>query len=191
MDSTKPFRAYPIRLVFRSVDCDKMSKSLNLEFVMIQLEYNAPVSRAKNRWELRDADRLLGVADTWEQLQQSVLSAPQRAFTPNTIIDLTMPQGDTLSIGVAGPHDNDNPGISKPLCCLNFTDSSRNPPYLAIVGDASLTYETGGVVVFRYEDGAWTEILRRNCVPVETMLQVVKHAFDTGCLPTWIQWDEI
>ena len=143
------------------------------------------------QWQLLDGDRTLAVVDTWEQLEEALASVPRKAFSPNTIVDLASPQGDTLSIGVAGPRDRDNPGMTEPLACLNFTAASRDPPCLTAVGDPSLSYENGGVVVFRYEQGTWTEILRRNCVPVETMVRVAKHFFLTGSLPNWISWEQV
>jgi hypothetical protein len=45
-------------------------------------------------------------------------------------------------------------------------------------------------VVFRFE-GQWTEVLRRNCVPVDVMLQIAKHFFLTGSLPHWIDWEQV
>ena len=146
---------------------------------------------ATKQWEVRDFDRILGVAENWEQLEQILLSAPKRAYSPNTIVDVISPGGDTLSIGVAGPSDHDNPGLSESLACLNFVNASRDPPYLTAVGDASLDYETGGVVVFKYEDGTWTEILRRNCVPTEKMIQIVRQFFTTGSLPAWVDWEQV
>lgn len=158
---------------------------------MNQIELSQAGVKVANPWQLVDGDQTLAVVDSWEQLEEALRSVPQKAFTPNTIVDLFTPQGDTLSIGVAGPRDRDNPGIGEPLACINFTAASRNPPYLTVVGDPLLSYENGGVTVFRYEEGTWTEILRRNCVPVEVMLRVVKHFFLTGSLPDWIPWEEV
>jgi len=158
---------------------------------MNQIEISKAGVKTTNQWKLLDWDRTLAAVDTWDQLKEALLSAPQRAATPNTIVDLVSPQGDTLSIGIAGPLDRDNPGMTEPLACLNFTRASRNPPYLTVVGNPALTYENGGVVVFRYEEGTWTEILRRNCVSIEVMLEIVKHFFLTGSLPNWIPWEEV
>ena len=148
-------------------------------------------TRTTKDWKLRDSTRVLCTPDSWDQLRDALVNLPQTAYTPNTIVDLVSPKGDTLSIGIAGPSDKDNPGLSQPLACLNFVDASRNPPYLAVVGDPTLTFELGGVVVFRYEEGTWTEILRRNCVPVEKVLEVAKHFFESGSLPDWITWEEV
>jgi hypothetical protein len=142
-------------------------------------------------WKVLDCDRTLAIVDNWDQLKDVLRSLPRQARTPNAIVDLVSPQGDTLSIGIAGPMDRDNPAVTEPLACLNFTPASRNPPYVTVVGDRTLSYEHGGVVVFRYEEGTWTEILKRNCVPLETMLQVVESFFRTGTLPDWISWEEV
>lgn len=157
---------------------------------MNQIGVSQASLRAVSLWRVMDGDRTSAVVDTWDQLREVLLTGPKRALCPNTIVDLVSPRGDTLSLGIAGPLDRDNPGMTEPLACLNFTGASLNPPYLTAVGDPSLTYEKGGVVVFRY-GGEWTEILRRNCVPVEKMLEVVKHFFLTGSLPIWIPWEEV
>lgn len=141
-------------------------------------------------WRLLDCERPNATVDTWESLKKSLLGITETSGTPNRIVDLESPQGDTLSIGIAGPRDRNNPTLTEPLACLNFTNSSRNPPYLTIVGDPGLTYENGGVVVFQV-DGTWTEILHRNCVPVDVMLQIVKHFYATGSLPESIRWEEV
>jgi hypothetical protein len=143
------------------------------------------------QWTLLDGDRTLAVGETWEQLEQALSTVPQKAYSPNTIVDLVSSQGDTLSIGVAGSSDRDNPELAAPLACLNYMGASCNPPYLTVIGDPSLSYENGGVVIFRYEEGTWTEILRRNCVPVDVMLRIAKHFFLTGSLPDWIAWEEV
>src|SRR5204863_4309571 len=101
---------------------------------------------------------------------------PQRAGSPNAIVNLVASNGNTLSIGIAGQGDGDNPGLQEPLASVEFDLASQDPPYLVVVGDPWLTLEDGGVVVFRFE-GQWTEVLRRNCVPVDVMLRIVKHFF--------------
>lgn len=158
---------------------------------MTQMQTSQAGTQAATQWKLLDWDRTVVVAGAWDQLKEVLLNAPRKASIPNTIVDLISPHGDVLSIGIAGPLDRDNPGLSEPLACLNFTAASRNPPYLTAVGDPSLSRENGGAIVFRYEEGTWTEIPRRNCVPVETMLRVAKHFFHNGSLPNWITWEEV
>ncbi len=150
----------------------------------------ATSTTAQKNWTLLDGNRELAVTDSWEDLEKALVNIPQKAFTPNTIVGLISPQGDTLSLGIAGP-GKDNPELTIPLACINYMDRTRNPPYLTVVGDPALSFEKGGVIVFKYEEGTWTEILRRNCVPVETMVRVAKHFFQTGSLPDWIGWEQV
>jgi Immunity protein Imm1 len=142
-------------------------------------------------WTLLDWDRELTVTASWAQLEQALLSLPQTAFTPNTIANLVSPAQDTLSIGIAGLNDADNPSLAQPLACVNFTDRTNNPPYLSIVNGERSTHDSTDIIVFRYEQGTWTEIPARNCVPVEVMLRVAKHFFVNGTLPDWVGWEEV
>jgi hypothetical protein len=155
-------------------------------------QHDAPRSTVETTgsWELLDFDKRMATASTWEGLESALLAIPERASYPNAIATLVAPNGDTLSIGIAGPLDGDNPGLDQRLACVEFNQASQDPPYLAVVGDPSLAAENGGVVVFRFE-GQWTEVLRRNCVPVDVMLQIAKHFFLTGTLPDWIDWEQV
>ena len=146
--------------------------------------------RLAESWTLLDTDRELAVADTWEGLEAALLASPGRADAPNAIVTLVAPGGDTLSVGIAGPADGENPGLTQPLASVEYNRASQDPPYLVVVGDASLTYEHGGVAVFR-DAGQWTEVLRRNCVPVDVMLRIAGFFFETGALPSWIAWEQV
>ena len=157
---------------------------------MSQRDAARPTAAAVGTWELLDFDQEMATATTWEDIESALLAIPKRASSPNAIVTLVAPNGDTLSIGIASPLDGDNPGLEEPLACVEFNQASQEPPYLVVVGDPSLTAENGGVVVFRFE-GQWTEVLRRNCVPVDVMLQIAKHFFLTGTLPDWIDWEQI
>jgi Immunity protein Imm1 len=141
-------------------------------------------------WKLFDWERPLAIIDSEETLALAINSLADDVETPNRIVDLESPSGDKLSIGIAGPKDGDNTTLTQSVACVNFTDASLDPPYLTVVGDAKLSYENGGVVVFRYE-GQWTEILRRNCVPLDVMLRIAQHFYATGTLPEWIAWEEV
>jgi Immunity protein Imm1 len=155
-------------------------------------QHDAPRSTAETTgsWELLDFDQRMATASTWEGIESALLAIPERASSPNAIATLVAPNGDTLSIGIASPLDGDNPGLDRPLACVEFNQASQDPPYLVVIGDPSLTAEDGGVVVFRFE-GQWTEVLRRNCVTVDVMLQIAKHFFLTGTLPDWIDWEQV
>ena len=146
--------------------------------------------RALDSWTLLDFDRELAVETTWVGLEDALRTIPEKAASPNAIVTLVAPNGDTLSVGIAGRGDHDNPDLRQHLATVEFNQASQDPPYLVVVGDPTLTFENGGVVVFRFE-GQWTEILQRNCVPVDVMIEVAKHFFHAGRLPEWITWEEV
>ena len=146
-------------------------------------------SRVAGSWTLLDFDRELAVVDDWEGLEAALRSLPEKAGDPNAIATLASPRGDTLSIGIAGRGDGDNPGLDHPLASVEYNQASGDPPYLVPVGNPATTAEEGGVAVFRFE-GQWTEIPRRNCVPVDVMLRIARDFFATGKIPDWIAWEE-
>ena len=82
-------------------------------------------------WELLDFDQRMATASTWEGLESALLAIPERASDPNAIATLVAPNGDTLSIGIASHLDGDNPGLDRPLACVEFNQASQDPPYLA------------------------------------------------------------
>jgi hypothetical protein len=141
-------------------------------------------------WELIDGDRTMPIQGTAECLESALLGLPRWASVPNAIAILVAPSGETFSIGIAGRGDEDNPGLEQPLACVEYNRASQDPPYLVPVGDPALTFENGGVVVFRF-GGQWTEVLRRNCVAIDVMTRIVNDFVTTGELPTWIAWEEV
>lgn len=149
-----------------------------------------PLNNMTDRWILRDGDRELFNGTEWSMLETAILQIQDRAYWPNEICDLESPSGKVLSIGIAKTGSKDNPAIPSDLACVNFQSETGDPPYLTVVGDQSLDYENGGVVVFRYENGHWTEMLRRNCVSVEVMLRIVKHFVETEMLAEWVAWED-
>ena len=151
---------------------------------------NRSTAETAGSWELLDFDRGIATASTREGIESALLAIPERASSPNAIATLVAPDGETLSVGIAGPADGDNPGLDRPLACVEYNRASQDPPYLVPVGDPSLSADHGGVAVFRFE-GQWTEVLRRNCVPVDVMLQIARHFFLTGTLPDWIDWEPV
>lgn len=153
-------------------------------------ETAAPSTVAQpQRYTLTVADQIVPV-DQWSTLEQTIRSLPTRSAEPNAIATLTSSAGNALSIGIAGPGDGDNPGLSEQVACLTYIDASGDPPYLTVVGDASMHQEDGGIVVFKF-NGHWTEMLRRNCLSIELMLPVVKEFFRTGQLPRNASWEEV
>jgi hypothetical protein len=157
---------------------------------MNHLETSQAADQVADSWTLLYGGQERAVGSTWEGLEAALAAIPQRAGAPNAIVTLVAPNGNTLSIGIAGQGDGDNPDLQKPLASVEFDLASQNPPYLVVVGDSSLTYENGGVLVFRFE-GEWTEHLRRNCVSVDIMLRIVEHFVQTGERPDWIPWEPV
>lgn len=151
-----------------------------------------PVPRTQTTgvWTLLEGDREVAVSDRWEVLESALRDLPSRVSPPNAIVSLVAPTGNILWIGIAGPLDGDNLGLDQPLARVEFNQATLDPPYLVVVGDSSLTFENGGVVVFRYAE-EWTEILRRNCVPVEKMLEIARFFVAEMALPGWIEWEQL
>lgn len=126
-------------------------------------------------------------AGTLSDLEEAILAIPKDALTPNTIVDIAGPNGDVLSIGIAGPWDGCNSPLHEDVAYVEYSEASQEPPYLRIVGDRSLA----GEVVFMYRDRQHTPEPRRNCVPVAVMLRVVRHLYEYGTLPNWVEWEEV
>jgi len=142
-------------------------------------------------WLLLDWDRELLKTNSWQELECLIRRLPTHASCSNAICNLVSPLGHTLSFGIALSNTKDNPSLSTPMACVNYQSSSGDPPYLAVVGNDTLDLASAGVVVFRYENGEWTEVSSRNCVSVETLLRVVRYFFDCQLLPDWIAWEEV
>lgn len=137
-----------------------------------------------------DWDKEILATNDWNELQKVLSDLPQRVDPPNTIVNVVHPIAGTLSIGIAGMGDNDNPEVGEPLACINYTSASNEPPYLSVVGEPSILPKNSNVIVFRYEQ-QWTEIPRRNCIAISKMVNVVKYFVINGGLPAWVAWEEI
>src|SRR4051812_14192898 len=87
-------------------------------------------ARIAKTWTLLDFDRQLSVENCWEGLEDALLNIPRRAGAPNAIATLVAPNGDTLSVGIAGQGDRDNPGLQQPLATIEYNSASQDPPYL-------------------------------------------------------------
>ncbi len=129
-------------------------------------------------WAVLDWDRELARIESEEDLERTLRNVPAMASSPNAIVNIWSPSGDTLSVGISGDS-----------ACMNFTDSSGDGPYYKVLGHSELSDENG-VVVFRYE-GEWTEIPRRNCVPVDVMIKGAREFYRTGDLPESLEWEEV
>jgi Immunity protein Imm1 len=151
---------------------------------------NKPLNSATaGVWRLHDWERPYTKIDSDETLERLIRELPESGATPNRIADLESPSGHKLSIGIASRKDGNNPSLSQPLACVQITGASLDPPYLIPIGDASLNLENGGVAVFFY-DGSWTEVLQRNCVPIDVAIRIALHFYRTEAVPDWIAWEE-
>jgi Immunity protein Imm1 len=154
----------------------------------------------KAKWLLVDSGRgEIGTPTNVVELEETLKNLSAIASAPNAIAVLASPNGDTLSVGISnqvGPpfpeqgEEDQPPGvIREPLACANYTQEDDTALYLYVVGDKELSRDEG-VAVFRY-CGEWTEIPRRNCVPVPVMIEIAKAFFTTGELPEWIDWEDV
>jgi hypothetical protein len=85
------------------------------------------------------------------------------------------------------PWDGCNSILQEDVAYVEYSNASQESPYPRIVGDRSLP----GEVVFMYRDRQHTPEPRRDCVPIEVMLRVVRHLFEYGILPDWAEWEEV
>ncbi|WP_197040974.1 Imm1 family immunity protein [Chondromyces apiculatus] len=125
-----------------------------------------------------DGDRLLAKPQTWEELDREILNRSNNPALARAIVDIESPTAGVMSVGV-----------SDGRACASFISGTGDPPYLKVVGEAALS-PNDGVAVFTY-GGDWTEIPLRNCISVDKMLAMVRHFFESGALPNWIEWEEV
>jgi hypothetical protein len=156
---------------------------------MNRTERKAIESTTSGVWRLHDWELPFIQIDSPESLAHILRELPESGSTPNRIVELESPKGEKLSIGLAGAGDRDNPSLTQALACVQYTNAALDPPYLVPIGDAKLNLENG-VVVFRYE-GSWTEILKRNCVPIDDAIRIAQHFYRHETLPQWIAWEEV
>jgi Immunity protein Imm1 len=149
-----------------------------------------PPESTAGHWKLIEGDRELVSGNRWDEIEVGLIGLSETISPPNAIVHLLTPSGDILWIGIAGPRDTDNPGLDRDLARVEWNRASLDPPYIVVVGDPNLSFDDGGVIVLRF-DGHWTEILRRNCVPTDVMIRIVKEFFETNTLPKWIGWEQL
>jgi hypothetical protein len=149
------------------------------------------MSEKIEHFTLVDWDHELAQTNRWRELEKLMRNLTLHVSRPNSICTLVSPSGQRLSIGIAEPGNEDNPDLEEVLCCLNHQLPSGDPPYRTVVNPSYTDSNGDEVVVFRFEDGEWTEVPRKNCVKIETMIDVVKHFFESDSLPTWITWEEV
>ena len=91
--------------------------------------------------------------------------------------DLIHPSGDHLTIAVRGP-----------FALIIFRRATLDPPYLSPIARGSGA-ENSEAIEFSI-GGTPTPVPRERCVPVKTMLEVVRHYLEHETLPEWIEWGE-
>lgn len=89
------------------------------------------------------------------------------------IVELMMPNGATLSMGVGGS-----------VTVLDYVGPSVDPPYFQSSGNP-----VDGELVCFYR-GSWSEYPPDSAVPVEAGRQVMREFFHTGELASNIDWKE-
>ena len=129
-------------------------------------------------YKLMDGERVISEILSDQDLEKKLIEIRDSPNYSNPILTLVDPLGNTLTIG-----------ISKNLGFLNFIDSSGNPPYFSSVGNRSLS-ETNEIMVFYIEGKHFTEVPKRNCIPIETLIEVTKEYIKTGNLSTVINWEK-
>lgn len=88
------------------------------------------------------------------------------------IVEIINEKGDSLSIGLGGNES-----------LLHLVSS--NGPYWVSTGNA----RAKGTAVF-YLDGQWTEIRRKQLVPIAEAREAVRHWYLTGSLSPALRWTD-
>ena len=126
---------------------------------MVRVAWEGKVERASS---IEDLERLLDRIAADYPGDSAVLATLTRDDT-----------GDSLKIG-----------LGRPLSVLEFMSGSLEPPYFASVG----TVQDDGSEVYHY-DGEWTEIPRRNLIPLVEARRAARRFFLTGERPDEVAWE--
>jgi len=117
--------------------------------------------------------------------EESVISNPDQILAELEILgsldeptaDLISESGDSLMVSVVGA-----------FVLIIFRRVSLDPPYLSPITagqgnaeEAPVEFTVGGTP---------TPVEKHRCVPVSTMLKIVRHYLEQGRLPTWIEWGD-
>jgi len=127
-------------------------------------------------WELSHLGSEISEIHSVNDLENVLRNIHKYVDVDNPILELASPNGDGLIIGIFH-----NIGF------LDYIDSSKNPPYYASVGNRALTFKDGFEI---FNCGEATEIPRRNCIDLNTLIEVVKEFYHTGKLSESIEWEE-
>jgi hypothetical protein len=79
-------------------------------------------------------------------------------------------------------------GWSPSLGCVQYAPGDGQPPYWVAIGDPDADADEH---VNFLAGGTQTPIPRRSCMPVEKVVQIVRHFLETGERWPDVEWEEI
>jgi hypothetical protein len=112
-----------------------------------------------------------------DELRGRLIELDQHAVARPFIVDVTIDNGDTISIA-----------LGREVSVLNFTSASKKPPYLASEGRPPGSCD--GVVRFEYF-GSMTEFPEWQAISSSDALEAVCSFAAAGILPDNILWSEV
>ncbi|AGZ43953.1 Imm1 family immunity protein [Actinoplanes friuliensis] len=130
--------------------------------------------RAKITWR-SDEDGHLVTCE--EEFRHALAEAEQDAARLPLIADITVGDGDCLSIG-----------LGRAISVLSYVRASKEPPYLISQGSARVQDSEG--VVFHYY-GHWSEFPPSAAVRVKDAVEAVRHFCEHGELSSLLTWVEV
>ena len=130
--------------------------------------------RAKFRWRDDEDGRLVTCE---EELRHAFAEAEQDAAHRPLIAEVTLDDGDCLSIG-----------LGREISVLSYVGASKMPPYFSSQGSARV--RDGEGVVFHYF-GHWSEFAPSAAVPIADAVEAVRHFCEHGKLSTLMNCVEV
>jgi hypothetical protein len=112
-----------------------------------------------------------------DELRDRLIELNQHASVRPLIVDVTIDNGDALSIA-----------LGREVSVLNFTSASKKPPYLTSEG--RLPGPNDGVVRFEYF-GSMTEFPAWQAISSSDALEAVCSFVAAGTLPKNLHWSEV
>lgn len=126
------------------------------------------------QWTLH---RYSGEQESFSDPEQLLIELEILGEREEPTADLVHESGDRMTISVRGP-----------IATIIFKRASLDPPYLSpLVRD--IPADEDDVVEF-IVGGVATPVPRDMCVPLKTMLEIVRHYLLHDELPKWIEWQE-
>ncbi|BCJ55411.1 hypothetical protein Asp14428_68860 [Actinoplanes sp. NBRC 14428] len=112
-----------------------------------------------------------------DEFRGRLIELDQHAAARPFIVDVTIDNGDTISIA-----------LGREVSVLNFTSASKKPPYFASEGRPPESRD--GVVRFEYF-GSMTEFPEWQAISSSDALEAVCSFVAAGILPDNILWSEV